>query len=220
MHGLLVTPVGDDLTFLDRIRKFGSRWCSSTARPTERTFHRFLSTMSREASLRPSICSALVVVDWPLSVVLARSIRSPIVWPELEMLWQGSRSQRWNTFPRSPCLSSRVAWSARRSVEKAQRSAGRGVHRERSPRNGRAPGACHAWQHPSTLRTSLSSATTTSISRAPRLCRCHRSASRAGAGLGNVAVDLLMREAAEGSGFQHEHVVLQPELVVRGSTVA
>jgi LacI family transcriptional regulator len=38
--------------------------------------------------------------------------------------------------------------------------------------------------------------------------------------IGYVGVDLLMREAADGTGFQHEHVVLQPELVVRGSTVA
>lgn len=38
--------------------------------------------------------------------------------------------------------------------------------------------------------------------------------------MGYVGVDLLMREAADGPGFQHEHLVLQPELVVRGSTVA
>lgn len=38
--------------------------------------------------------------------------------------------------------------------------------------------------------------------------------------IGYVGVDLLMREAEEGPGFRHEHVVLQPELVVRGSTLA
>jgi LacI family transcriptional regulator len=36
--------------------------------------------------------------------------------------------------------------------------------------------------------------------------------------LGHTAVDLLLREAAAPEGFQHEHVVFQPELVVREST--
>lgn len=36
--------------------------------------------------------------------------------------------------------------------------------------------------------------------------------------LGHTAVDLLVREAAAPDGFVHEHVVFQPELVVREST--
>ncbi|MET4637757.1 LacI family DNA-binding transcriptional regulator [Mycetocola sp. 2940] len=36
--------------------------------------------------------------------------------------------------------------------------------------------------------------------------------------IGHTAVDLLVREAAAPDGFTHEHVVFQPELVVRAST--
>jgi LacI family transcriptional regulator len=36
--------------------------------------------------------------------------------------------------------------------------------------------------------------------------------------LGHTAVDLLLREASAPEGFQHEHVVFQPELVVRESS--
>jgi LacI family transcriptional regulator len=36
--------------------------------------------------------------------------------------------------------------------------------------------------------------------------------------IGHTAVDLLVREAAAPAGFEHEHVVFQPELVVRAST--
>jgi DNA-binding LacI/PurR family transcriptional regulator len=36
--------------------------------------------------------------------------------------------------------------------------------------------------------------------------------------IGYTAVDLLLREAAGGDGFHHEHIVFQPELVVREST--
>lgn len=36
--------------------------------------------------------------------------------------------------------------------------------------------------------------------------------------IGHTAVDLLVREAAATEGFVHEHVVFQPELVVRSST--
>ena len=36
--------------------------------------------------------------------------------------------------------------------------------------------------------------------------------------IGYTAVDLMLREAAAGSGFEREHVVFQPELVVRQST--
>ncbi|MBG6237433.1 LacI family transcriptional regulator [Mycetocola sp. CAN_C7] len=36
--------------------------------------------------------------------------------------------------------------------------------------------------------------------------------------IGHTAVDLLVREAASPDGFVHEHVVFQPELVVRAST--
>ncbi|PJJ65137.1 LacI family DNA-binding transcriptional regulator [Compostimonas suwonensis] len=40
--------------------------------------------------------------------------------------------------------------------------------------------------------------------------------------IGHTAVDLLMREAegADGADFEHEHVVFQPELVVRASTAS
>jgi LacI family transcriptional regulator len=38
--------------------------------------------------------------------------------------------------------------------------------------------------------------------------------------LGHTAVDLLIREAAAPEGFVHEHVVFQPELVVRESTAS
>lgn len=36
--------------------------------------------------------------------------------------------------------------------------------------------------------------------------------------IGRTAVELLMREAEDGPGFEHEQVVFQPELVVRAST--
>jgi len=36
--------------------------------------------------------------------------------------------------------------------------------------------------------------------------------------IGYTAVDLLLREAAAGEGFEHEQIVFQPELVVREST--
>lgn len=36
--------------------------------------------------------------------------------------------------------------------------------------------------------------------------------------IGHTAVDLLVREAADPDGFTHEHVVYQPELVIRAST--
>ncbi|WP_198415176.1 LacI family DNA-binding transcriptional regulator [Cryobacterium tagatosivorans] len=37
--------------------------------------------------------------------------------------------------------------------------------------------------------------------------------------IGYTAVDLLLREAAAGEGFEHEQIVFQPELVVRASTM-
>jgi LacI family transcriptional regulator len=36
--------------------------------------------------------------------------------------------------------------------------------------------------------------------------------------IGYTAVDLLLREAAAGEGFEHEQIVFQPELVVRETT--
>jgi LacI family transcriptional regulator len=37
--------------------------------------------------------------------------------------------------------------------------------------------------------------------------------------IGYTAVDLLLKEAAQGEAFEYEHIVFQPELVVRASTV-
>ena len=95
----------------------------------------------------------------------------------------------------------------------------RGLRRERPARHGRAPGAEHDGVAPRAPRTSRSSATTTSTSRRPPWCRSPRSASPPRSSATRPSTSSSRRPPSDG-GSTPEQVVFQPELVVRASTRA
>lgn len=218
VHGLLVTPVGDDLTFLDRIRKFGTP-VVLVDRATDR---KDLSSVSVD-----DVAGGFLAAQHLLSTGRRRLafVGGPGSIHQVADRLAGTRNavaeQPLATLEYIPTESMSVVQG--RVVGKAIRS------RKPSDRPDAvfaandllAMGVLQGLVMHGSIRVPEDIALIgyDDIDFASAAVVPLSSIRQPSMHIGDVAVDLLMREAAEGSGFQHEHVVLQPELVVRGSTV-
>ncbi len=216
VHGLLISPLSDDLPRLERLRQRGTPVVLVDREAADRSFSSVAvdDVVGGELAVRHLADTGrrrVAFVGGPSSI---RQVADRLEGARRAVAARRGCRSRSSRPSRSRC--SRDVLRVRRSGSGGRRSSRRDLRRERPPRDGRAAGA-HDAGTSACPRTSRSSVTTTSTSPRPRWCRSS-SIRQPAALIGYTAVDLLLKEAAPGEGFERQQVVFQPELVVRAST--